>query len=144
VTIPGIFALSSTPTATLNYVAGNSGAFIYSLASKIDFDFINGATVTIGGGTLFTGSVNVSSTALSSIDFSQSSFKNGINVVPLNALSFTLGDIVGRGTGTFGITASTLAPTTTAVPEPFTIVGTILGGTAALRMRKKLAKAAQN
>ena len=26
----------------------------------------------------------------------------------------------------------------TAVPEPFTIVGTLIGGTAALRMRKKL------
>jgi hypothetical protein len=29
---------------------------------------------------------------------------------------------------------------TAAVPEPFTIVGTIVGGTAAFRMRKKLAK----
>ena len=28
--------------------------------------------------------------------------------------------------------------TTTAVPEPFTIIGTLVGGTAALRMRKKL------
>jgi hypothetical protein len=30
------------------------------------------------------------------------------------------------------------APTSTAVPEPFTVVGTIVGGAAALRMRKKL------
>jgi hypothetical protein len=30
------------------------------------------------------------------------------------------------------------APTPTAVPEPFTVIGTIVGGTAALRMRKKL------
>lgn len=29
-------------------------------------------------------------------------------------------------------------PNSTAVPEPFTIVGTLIGGTAALRMRKKL------
>ena len=29
-------------------------------------------------------------------------------------------------------------PTPTAVPEPFTIIGTIIGGTAAFRMRKKL------
>ena len=28
--------------------------------------------------------------------------------------------------------------TAQAVPEPFTIVGTLIGGTAALRMRKKL------
>ncbi len=31
-----------------------------------------------------------------------------------------------------------IQPPTTAVPEPFTIVGTIIGGTAALRLRKKL------
>ncbi|WP_373538664.1 PEP-CTERM sorting domain-containing protein [Chamaesiphon sp.] len=35
----------------------------------------------------------------------------------------------------------TVAPASTAVPEPFTIVGTLIGGTAALRMRKKLADA---
>jgi hypothetical protein len=34
--------------------------------------------------------------------------------------------------------ASTGAPAPTDVPEPFTIVGTLVGGTAALRMRKKL------
>lgn len=32
----------------------------------------------------------------------------------------------------------TPAAPTTAVPEPFTIIGTLIGGTAALRMRKKL------
>jgi hypothetical protein len=37
---------------------------------------------------------------------------------------------------TFG--SITPGPGTTAVPEPFTIVGTLVGGTAALRMRKKL------
>ena len=33
---------------------------------------------------------------------------------------------------------SSINPDATAVPEPFTIVGTLIGGTAALRMRKKL------
>lgn len=42
--------------------------------------------------------------------------------------------------GGFGTTISG-APTATAVPEPFTIVGTLIGGTAALRMRKKLKSA---
>ena len=41
------------------------------------------------------------------------------------------------GLGGFGTTIPG-APTATAVPEPFTIVGTLVGGTAALRMRKKL------
>ncbi|NJR32314.1 MAG: PEP-CTERM sorting domain-containing protein [Chamaesiphon sp. CSU_1_12] len=36
------------------------------------------------------------------------------------------------------IFAPVLSSTTTAVPEPFTIVGTLIGGTAALRLRKKL------
>jgi hypothetical protein len=33
---------------------------------------------------------------------------------------------------------------TAAVPEPFTIIGTIVGGTAAFRLRKKLAKSTKN
>lgn len=37
---------------------------------------------------------------------------------------------------TFQINATAVA--TTAVPEPFTIIGTIIGGTAAFRLRKKL------
>lgn len=41
------------------------------------------------------------------------------------------------GLGGFG-TAIPGAPTGTAVPEPFTIIGTLVGGTAALRMRKNL------
>jgi hypothetical protein len=39
--------------------------------------------------------------------------------------------------GGFGTTIPG-TPRGTAVPEPFTIVGTLIGGTAALRMRKKL------
>ena len=38
---------------------------------------------------------------------------------------------------------STIPPSSTSVPEPFTIVGTLIGGTAALRMRKKLKAASK-
>jgi hypothetical protein len=41
------------------------------------------------------------------------------------------------GLGGFGATIPG-TPIGTAVPEPFTIIGTLVGGTAALRMRKKL------
>jgi hypothetical protein len=44
--------------------------------------------------------------------------------------------------GGFG-TAIPGIPTGTAVPEPFTIIGTLVGGTAALRMRKKLRSTAK-
>lgn len=33
---------------------------------------------------------------------------------------------------------NTAAPTSTSVPEPFTVIGNLIGGTAAVRMRKKL------
>ena len=39
---------------------------------------------------------------------------------------------------------SSVSVTPTAVPEPFTIIGTIVGGTAALRLRKKLTKSTKN
>lgn len=44
------------------------------------------------------------------------------------------------GTGSFAprVDTSATAGGSTAVPEPFTIVGTLIGGTAAVRMRKKL------
>jgi hypothetical protein len=54
-------------------------------------------------------------------------------------------DTPGNGTSFFGRTPAYAIDilnvnniTTTAVPEPFTLVGTLIGGTVALRMRKKL------
>ncbi len=38
---------------------------------------------------------------------------------------------------------SVQGPATTSVPEPFTVVGTLVGGTAALRMKKKLKSSAK-
>ena len=45
------------------------------------------------------------------------------------------------GNGSLAI--SFVPASSTAVPEPFTIVGTLIGGGAALRMRKKLRDAAK-
>lgn len=63
-----------------------------------------------------------------------------------NTLKLAIGD-VGDGSldSAVFLQANTLAAVTpvdpTAVPEPFTIVGTLIGGTAALRMRKKMKSA---
>ncbi|PSB51938.1 PEP-CTERM sorting domain-containing protein [Chamaesiphon polymorphus CCALA 037] len=43
-----------------------------------------------------------------------------------------------NNSGAFTVSSPTTLPTTTAVPEPFTIIGTLIGGAAAVRMRKKL------
>jgi hypothetical protein len=48
-------------------------------------------------------------------------------------VAFSFSDLPGTGGGDYNILVSP-----TAVPEPFTIIGTIVGGTAALRLRKKL------
>jgi hypothetical protein len=62
-------------------------------------------------------------------------------VVPIGATRLFLASADGTGwsnnSGAFNVNVTTDAPTT-AVPEPFTIIGTLIGGTAAVRMRKKL------
>lgn len=50
-------------------------------------------------------------------------------------------DAIRSGNGRLAI--SFVPDSSTAVPEPFTIVGTLIGGGAALRMRKKLRDAAK-
>jgi hypothetical protein len=61
-------------------------------------------------------------------------------VVPVGATRLFLGSVDGsewnNNSGQFTVDVNSIA--TTAVPEPFTIIGTLVGGTAAFRMRKKL------
>jgi hypothetical protein len=76
--------------------------------------------------------------------FTAGSNRNGINSfygftgVTFDALRVTAG-----GTGVAVIDNIQLGPAVTAqsVPEPFSIIGTLVGGAAALRLRKKLADA---
>jgi DNA-binding beta-propeller fold protein YncE len=56
----------------------------------------------------------------------------------INKISST-GVVTSFVTGLSGPSGLAFAPSaSTAVPEPFTIIGTLIGGTAAIRMRKKL------
>jgi hypothetical protein len=67
----------------------------------------------------------------------------------LSQISLGIGDFafdvenIGRPFPTAGANGS-YSLTASAVPEPFTIIGTIIGGTAAFRMRKKLSSSAKN
>jgi hypothetical protein len=144
-TAPGPYGFNSpNPVVTLNWVSGtNNGPITYLLADPLIFNFANGVILEIAKDTTFTGNIDSTSVSLSTIVRTNSFFQNDGDVIPLNALSVGFNDIGGTGNGTYGITASTQAATTS-VPEPFTIVGTILGGTAAMRMRKKLADADKN
>ncbi len=68
-----------------------------------------------------------------------SGFQSGINT-----LDFIIDNRGGGPTGlrTELVGTANLGPTS-AVPEPFTVIGTLVGGTAALRMRKKLKSTAR-
>ena len=65
---------------------------------------------------------------------------NGINQLAFRGIAEPTASISSfRLGGSFIVAAGReYPPASTAVPEPFTIIGTIVGGSAALRMRKKL------
>jgi hypothetical protein len=123
----------ATSTGTFNRVGATEN---YSLASTLNFSFSGGSTIiAIDGGNIFTRSISATG-----IDFSGTNLTGRVinNVtttdnLALPTVALTFNDLATPGGGGY-----TLSVSPTAVPEPFTIIGTLVGGTAALRMRKKL------
>jgi hypothetical protein len=142
------------------YVTNAAGVF----TQPSTFGF---ATGTAGPGTPTIGSLLVSSSATPGVEYQlfQPTAANGLgSAAPSTSLSFTnvsIGSIFGgnglaSGTvltfrandpgdysdnlGAYTISGS-LDNASTTVPEPFTIIGTLVGGGAALRMKKKLKQA---
>lgn len=143
------------------YVTNAAGVF----TQPSTFGF---ATGTAGPGTPTIGSLLVTSSATPGVSYQlfQPTAANGLgSATPSTNLSFTnatIGSIFGgnglaSGTvltfrandpgdysdnlGAYTISGSLNNVVTTAVPEPFTIIGTLVGGGAALRMKKKLKQA---
>ncbi len=126
----------STATGNFAYVSGNR----YQLTNDLPFAFTSqGVTVTVNAGSLFDVTTNNAFQGLSLAAFGATGqITNADGTVATQQLAFSFNDLPNTpGRGNYGILVSP-----TAVPEPFTIIGTIVGGTAALRMRKKLAQAA--
>ena len=67
--------------------------------------------------------------------------QGGIGGYDATISNLTSSNAIRSGDGSLAI--SFVPASSTAVPEPFTIVGTLIGGGAALRMRKKLRDAAK-
>jgi hypothetical protein len=141
---PLAYTLAPSPSATFTYVSAVPGStFDYRLTSgNVPFTFTNGVNLTIANNSLFRGAFN---SITGGVDFgivnsAGSFFSNPDGVVPTGTVAFSFGDIPGGSGGGYQIVATPAAQ----VPEPFTIIGTIVGGTAAFRMRKKLANAAKN
>lgn len=125
---PGSLPVASS-IGTFNRVGATEN---YSLASALNFAFGNGTTIAIDAGNIFT-----RNNSISGVDFSGPSSTgrviNGADNIALPTVALTFQDTFNSGGGSYALTVSP-----TAVPEPFTIIGTLVGGTAALRMRKKL------
>ncbi len=136
---PNNYPIVSNPSAVLNYVSGDTSGFVYSLNNDLAFNFTNGVSLNIGAGSTFAGSFNVQNGVRFEITSygAGANFENAGDTTIPSGLNFTLTALNGAGTGGATVLATTEA---VATPEPFTIIGTLIGGTAALRMRKKLAK----
>jgi hypothetical protein len=131
-------------------VSGSSGYGYQVLEFNIDtsgtYDFLSTTTTWDSYTFLYRDSFNptaqLTNVIIGNDDFPTTRL-SGFNGVSLSAgtnyffvtSSFSTG---GSGTYTNTITGPGNVSTATAAPEPFTIIGTLVGGTAAMRMRKKL------
>lgn len=126
--------------ANFTFLGANGSNYQYTLDQDLKFAFTNGVNLTIKGGSVFeTLFLTNKGVGFGIVNSTGSFFQDAQGIVLADSLSFTFNDGSRLGGGQFGITAST-----TDVPEPFTIIGTLVGGTAAFRMRKKLADANNN
>jgi hypothetical protein len=130
-------------TGTFTFSGVNApGTFDYILTGgNLPFSFNNGVNLTVANGSIFRGAFNNAPGSIGVnfgiISSAGSFFSNIDGQVPTTALAFGFGDVPNGTGGSYGVAA---AP----IPEPFTIIGTIIGGTAAFRMRKKLSNANKN
>jgi hypothetical protein len=111
----------------LNFSAATPTSFTLRQNSTfIETEIFNGSNIRIGSGLQL------------AIDAGSFFTNGGINTT-IPTLSFSFND---TGVPTGGLFIAQATPTS--VPEPFSVIGTIVGGTAAFRMRKKLAKIGRN
>lgn len=134
-----------------NYIDlnGNTSGTITSIGSfsfaagdtlNLSYNYGNYGTNALGNGAnIFLGTTQIG--LINNVPFGSSFFSGSYTSTQAfsGALSF-----VSTTPGSGGIVLDNITlDKTTAVPEPFTIIGTLIGGTAAIRTRKKLKAAAK-
>jgi hypothetical protein len=134
----GDFSLASLSNLNMNFSFTNGSSF--SLADSTSNLSTSGISIfDLGAGNL--GLVFTGSGGGGAVDFSKNS--TSLSFEPTSSISNPTGCCGGNGvtnlyfTEAFGGSYNATAAAQS-VPEPFTIVGTLVGGTAAIRMRKKL------
>jgi hypothetical protein len=160
-----VFSLSATGTA--NYAGFPNPAYVTNAAGVTTQAYTGTPNIPVGGsnpgannataGALLIGNGTIgyfqlfptnatnglgSGTPPNTVSFSNitlaSIFGTALNTTPTSSLNIITNDTVyADNVGVFTLNGSIAAPST-AVPEPFTIIGTLVGGTAAVRLRKKL------
>ncbi|WP_373539578.1 PEP-CTERM sorting domain-containing protein [Chamaesiphon sp.] len=129
-------------TGNFEYVSGSGDNLQYQLSNNLTFDFANNISYTINSGSTFQSLFNNTTQGVQfGITNGTGFFTDRTNGDTTTALTntFTVSDlplVAGANGGNYSILASPVAATP--IPEPFTIIGTIIGGIAAFRMRKKL------
>jgi hypothetical protein len=129
---------SNSPTVRFTNAGGNT----YSLSQDltINFSAATPTTFTLRQGSTFTQTSTINTlsglntgSGLQLATNAGSFFSNDGNNTTIPTLSFSFTD---TGVPSGGLFIAQATPTN--VPEPFAVIGTIVGGTAAFRMRKKL------
>jgi hypothetical protein len=134
----GTYSLASLSNLNMNFSFTNGSSF--SLADSTSNLSTSGISIfDLGSGNL--GLVFTGNGGGGSVDFTKNS--TNLSFEPTSSISDPTGCCGGNGVtnlytndplgGSYNATAAAQQ-----VPEPFTIIGTLVGGTAALRMRKKL------
>jgi hypothetical protein len=146
---PGVTNLTSgNPTGTFVYESGTLISSKYKLDNDLVFNFTNGVTYTFLKGAVFTGSKPVSTNSISfqldGVTNPAAFFTSGADRTDALTSIFKFDDSAAGTGGQYSITASPSNVPLTAVPEPFTVIGSIVGGAAALRMRKKMSKSVED
>lgn len=128
-----------------NYIDlnGNTLGSITSIATYSASTFANGGTLTFSYGANGTSkaTVSIGTSFLGTVAPSPGSFNTLTYIVPNNAngvLTFLSSENSNSGIILDSIVLNSNDSPAAAVPEPFTMIGTLVGGTAAIRLRKKL------
>lgn len=131
---PGTIGVTAPSSVSLAYVSPTS----YRLANDLVINFANNVGFTLRQNSTFALTPSTNNGILTGNSFqlannAGSFFTSGADITNIPTLAFSFND---TGLASGGLYIAQASPT--AVPEPFTIIGTLVGGTAALRMRKKL------
>lgn len=137
---PGSYSLNS-PVLNFDFISKSGTDRIYKLLNPLNFTFSNGVKISLASGALFSGSVNISGVTLSVDPNTAALFGIGTADTAANFFDFAFSDLKNvANAGTYGLIANTKKQE---VPEPFSIIGTLIGGTAAFRLKKKLASSSK-